>query len=80
MARGERVERCGNPNVQEPEVKWGAREIRAKALKNRPLPCYAYRVDWERVHTVNDYDDGPRLGVAEVFGHPHIYESPFSEL
>jgi hypothetical protein len=34
---------------------------------------------WERVHTTNDYYDGPRLGVADVEGAPHIYQSPFDE-
>jgi hypothetical protein len=29
------------------------------------------------VYTVNDYYDGPRLGVAEVDGVPHIYEAEF---
>jgi hypothetical protein len=37
-------------------------------------------VAWERVYTVNDFWDGPRLGVADVFGCPHIYESPFDRL
>jgi hypothetical protein len=32
---------------------------------------------WDRVHTVNDYHDGPRLGVADVDGVPHIYEREF---
>ena len=32
---------------------------------------------WDRVHTVNDYYDGPRLGVADVDGVPHIYEAEF---
>jgi len=36
-------------------------------------------VAWERVYTVNDFWDGPRLGVADVFGRPHIYASPFNE-
>ena len=30
---------------------------------------------WDRVHTVNDYYDGPRRGVANVDGVPHIYEA-----
>ena len=34
---------------------------------------------WERVLTVNDYWDGPRRGIAEVSGRPHIYESPSNE-
>lgn len=34
---------------------------------------------WERVHTTNDYYDGPRLGVADVERAPHIYQSPFDE-
>jgi hypothetical protein len=32
---------------------------------------------WDRVHTVNDYYDGPRRGVADVDGVPHIYEAEF---
>jgi hypothetical protein len=31
----------------------------------------------DRVLTVNDYYDGPRLGVAEYRGVPHIYEAEF---
>lgn len=31
----------------------------------------------DRVLTVNDYYDGPRLGIAEVRGVPHIYEAEF---
>jgi hypothetical protein len=31
----------------------------------------------DRVLTVNDYYDGPRLGVAEYNGVPHIYEAEF---
>ena len=36
-------------------------------------------MSWERVHTVNDFYDGPRLGVADYLGKPHIYQSEFSE-
>ena len=31
----------------------------------------------DRVLTINDYYDGPRLGVAELNGVPHIYEAAF---
>jgi hypothetical protein len=31
----------------------------------------------DRILTVNDYYDGPRLGIAEVNGVPHIYEAEF---
>lgn len=31
----------------------------------------------DRVFTINDYYDGPRLGIAEVDGLPHIYEAEF---
>ncbi len=34
---------------------------------------------WERVYTVNDFYDGPRLGVANLHGKPHIYEAEFSD-
>jgi hypothetical protein len=32
---------------------------------------------WDRVYTLNDYYDGPRLGIADVYGVPHIYEAEF---
>jgi hypothetical protein len=31
----------------------------------------------DRVLTINDYYDGPRLGVAELHGLPYIYEAEF---
>ena len=31
----------------------------------------------DRVLTINDYYDGPRLGIAELDGIPHIYEAEF---
>jgi hypothetical protein len=34
-------------------------------------------MSWDRVHTVHDYYDGPRLGIADVDGVPHIYEAEF---
>src|SRR5687768_10856451 len=36
-----------------------------------------HRMSWDRVLTINDYYDGPRLGVAEVNGVAHIYEAEF---
>ena len=30
---------------------------------------------WETVHTINDWYDGPRLGIADYNGEPHLYES-----
>lgn len=34
---------------------------------------------WEKVHTVSLYSNGPRLGVADINGEPHLYEKVFSE-
>ena len=36
-------------------------------------------VQWAGIefYTVNDYYDGPRLGIAEVDGVPHIYDAEF---
>ena len=34
---------------------------------------------WERVYTVNNFWDRPRLGVADLSGRPYIYESRFNE-
>ena len=36
--------------------------------------------DFEIVHTINDWYDGPRAGVADLNGTPHYYESQFDEL
>jgi hypothetical protein len=33
---------------------------------------------WERVYTINEFWDGPRLGVADVSAVPYIYSSPFN--
>jgi hypothetical protein len=33
---------------------------------------------WDRVFTVNDFWDRPRLGVANLDGKPHIYQSTFN--
>jgi hypothetical protein len=35
--------------------------------------------NWDRVYTVNEYYDGPKLGVADYHGKPHIYQKQFSE-
>jgi hypothetical protein len=35
---------------------------------------------WECVYTVSEYYDGPRRGVADFRGRPHVYESQFSDL
>lgn len=35
--------------------------------------------DLETVHTMTDYYDGPRGGVADYLGRPHIYESEWSD-
>ena len=34
---------------------------------------------FERVHTMTDYYDGPRQGVADYQGHPHAYHCEWSE-
>ena len=35
---------------------------------------------FETVHTMTDYYDGPRTGIADYLGHPYCYESCFSNL
>jgi hypothetical protein len=35
---------------------------------------------YERVHTVTDYSDGPRTGIADFEGRPHLYESEWDDL
>jgi hypothetical protein len=34
---------------------------------------------YECVHTVDDYYDGPRRGIADYEGNPHLYECIFDE-
>jgi hypothetical protein len=34
---------------------------------------------FERVHTMTDYWDGPRAGIADFDGRPHAYASRFDE-
>jgi hypothetical protein len=34
---------------------------------------------YERVHTVTDYYDGPRKGIADLDGRPHLYESEWDD-
>ena len=34
---------------------------------------------WERVYTVTDYYDGPRAGVADFAGVPHVYAAIFRD-
>jgi hypothetical protein len=36
--------------------------------------------NFETVHTMTDYYDGPRGGIADFFGAPHIYESTFADV
>ena len=35
---------------------------------------------FERVHTMTDYYDGPRGGIADYEGQPHLYESIFNDV
>ena len=35
---------------------------------------------FERVHTMTDYYDGPRGGIADFSGRPHLYTSRFDDL
>ena len=36
--------------------------------------------EFERVHTVTDYYDGPRRGIADFGASPHLYESIFNDV
>ena len=36
--------------------------------------------DFESVHTMTDFYDGPRRGVADFKGAPHFYESTFGDV
>lgn len=35
---------------------------------------------YDRVHTMTAYYDGPRLGIADFEGKPHLYESEWDDL
>ena len=34
---------------------------------------------FEIVHTVTDWYDGPRRGIAELHGQPHLFESEWQD-
>lgn len=36
--------------------------------------------DWQSVHTVNEFYDGPIFGVADYEGTPHVYEAPWDDV
>lgn len=36
--------------------------------------------DWQLVHTVNEFYDGPIFGVADYEGTPHVYEAPWDDV
>jgi hypothetical protein len=36
--------------------------------------------EYETVHTMTDYYDGPRGGIAEVNGRPHLYTSTWADI
>ncbi len=36
-------------------------------------------MDFERVHTMTDFYDGPRGGIADLDGRPHLYESEWED-
>jgi len=48
--------------------------------KSTPSSWRLRFVTWERVYTINDFFHRPRLGVADVFGRPHIYALAFNTL
>lgn len=35
--------------------------------------------EWEAVHTIHDYWDGPLLGAADFGAAPHVYKRIFDE-
>jgi hypothetical protein len=71
--------------VEYPRAKLALSVSRATRVSFKPAWVATCRSDaasmrWERVYTVNGFYDGPRLGVADYNGRPHIYESEFSEV
>lgn len=45
----------------------------------RAMESVELKVGYERVFTVTDYYDGPRQGIANFNGAPHLYNCIFSE-
>ena len=37
-------------------------------------------LNFETVHTMTDYYDGPRGGIADFLGVPHVYESTYADV
>ena len=44
------------------------------------LEATVLEAGYERVHTMTDYYDGPRKGIADFEGAPHLYESEWDDL
>ncbi len=36
--------------------------------------------EYDTVHTMTDYYDGPRRGIADVSGRPHVYTSTWADI
>ncbi len=56
--------------------------VRCSPLNGRSLDALDGAVlesCYERVHTMTDYYDGPRKGIADFEGQPHLYESEWDE-
>jgi hypothetical protein len=46
---------------------------------NQPAESSKVGSEFETVHTVSDFYDGPRGGIASYKGRPHIYKSMFED-
>jgi len=49
------------------------------ARPRTPRAILGFVPPFEPVHTMTDYYDGPRRGIADLGGRPHLYESLFEE-
>jgi hypothetical protein len=57
-----------NSSISEPRIERS--HARSDAMDRGMRP-------YERVFTMTDYYDGPRRGIANFDGRPHVYDSPF---
>jgi hypothetical protein len=55
----------------------GLRENQKAWLDTRRVLKQRGSMGRDRVYTLNDYYDGPRIGIADVDGVPHVYEAEF---
>lgn len=81
--RSEITNRKTGPRAAGKHSKPACRVVNCWEAADDPLQPFAKSkfasMNWQKVHTVNDFFDCPRFGVADFEGRPHVFESRFDE-